>query len=372
MSPSFENDRLSRMGPRWMAWFPRQGTASIAATFIVATVAGAVFNLLSVPLPWMLGPLTVCAAGALAGLPMKGVPRGREVGQIFVGLAIGLRLTPEVLGSTLVLVPHMALATAYVICVTTAAAFLLRPLAGVDGRTAFFATAAAGMADMAIIAKRYNGRSDAVAVVQGIRVAFIVITVPLLVFFLGRDGGIEGPAILRLAGPFELGLLVVLGTVGVHAVRPLGIPNPWLIGPVVVGAIVVSVGLLPVSVPRIFIVVAQIAIGISLGLRFERDLILRLPRVVGGALVVSALLVIVAAAGAWVLEAVADVPFSTGFLAIAPAGVTEMVITAEAMHLDTALVTAFHVMRIAIIASSILVVFRAYEWVDRRMNGSSV
>jgi hypothetical protein len=320
----------------------------------------------------MLGPLAVCAAGALAGLPMRGVPQGREVGQIFVGLAIGLRLTPEVLGSTLALVPHMALATAYVICVTTAAAFLLRPLAGVDGRTAFFATAAAGMADMAIVAKRYNGRSDAVAVVQATRVAFIVVTVPLLVFFFGRDGGIESPTTLRVAGPFELGFLLVLGTIGVHAVRPLGIPNPWLIGPVLVGALVASVGLLPVSVPRVFIVVAQIAIGISLGLRFERDLILRLPRVVGGALVVSALLVVVAAAGAWTLETVADVPFSTGFLALAPAGVTEMVITAEAMHLDTALVTAFHVMRIAVIASSILVVFRAYEWVDRRINGPSV
>lgn len=372
MSLSSKGERDLEVKPRWIAWFPHRSGASIVATFVIATAAGAIFDWLGIPLPWMLGPLTICAVGALAGLPMKGVPRGREIGQIFVGLAIGLRLTPEVLGSTLVLVPHMALATVYVVCVTTAAAFLLRPLAGVDGRTAFFATAAAGMADMAIIAKRYNGRSDAVAVVQGIRVAFIVITVPLLVFFFGSDGGIEGPTTLRIAGPIELGLLVVLGTVGVQAVRPLGIPNPWLLGPVVIGALVVSVGLLPVSVPRVFIVVAQIAIGISLGLRFERDLILRLPRVVGGALVVSALLLAVAAIGAWVLQVVADVPFSTGFLAIAPAGVTEMVITAEAMHLDTALVTAFHVMRIAIIASSILVVFRFYEWVDRRMNGSSV
>ncbi len=369
---SSDTGHLPKPAPGWVTWFPRRGGASILATFLIAAAAGALFQWLGVPLPWMLGPLAVCAAGALAGLPMRGVPQSREVGQIFVGLAIGLRLTPEVLGSTLALVPHMALATAYVICVTTAAAFLLRPLAGVDGRTAFFATAAAGMADMAIVAKRYNGRSDAVAVVQATRVAFIVVTVPLLVFFFGRDGGIESPTTLRLAGPFELGFLVVLGTIGVHAVRPLGIPNPWLIGPVLVGALVASVGLLPVSVPRVFIVVAQIAIGISLGLRFERDLILRLPRVVGGALVVSALLVVVAAAGAWALETVADVPFSTGFLALAPAGVTEMVITAEAMHLDTALVTAFHVMRIAVIASSILVVFRAYEWVDRRINGPSV
>ena len=364
------NKRMPGSAPPWATWFPRRPSLAIAATFVIAAVAGAIADRLGIPLPWMLGPLAICAGFSIAGAPLRRVPMGRELGQVMVGLAIGLRLTAEVLASTFVLLPHMVLATMYVMTVTTAAAFLLRPLAGVDGRTAFFATAAAGMADMAIVAKRVGGRSDAVSVVQAVRVATVVTAVPLLVVFFGSDGGISGPADVRVATPLELGLLFALGVLGVYAVRPLGIPNPWLLGPIFVGAGLAAAGLIPATIPNIFVVVAQIMIGIALGVRFERELILRLPRVVAGALAISALFVLAAAIGAWVLEAVAGVPFATGFLSIAPAGVTEMVITAQVMHLDTATVTAFHVMRIAVIATSILLTFRLYERIERRFNGS--
>ena len=48
-------------------------------------------------------------------------------------------------------------------------------------------------------------------------------------------------------------------------------------------------------------------------------------------------------------------------LAVAPAGVTEMVLTATAMHLDAATVTAFQIMRIAVVMTTIPFTFAAFE-----------
>jgi uncharacterized protein len=122
--------------------------------------------------------------------------------------------------------------------------------------------------------------------------------------------------------------------------------------------------------PRLLLVVAQMMIGIALGCRFNRDLLLRLPRVVMAALVVSLFLIVAAAAGAEVLSLMTGLPFATAFLALAPAGVTEMVLTAAIMHLDTASVTAFHVMRIAVIAATILLTFGVFERISGWFEGS--
>jgi uncharacterized protein len=264
----------------------------------------------------------------------------------------------------------MVVATLYVILVTTVAAFLLRPLGRVDKRTAFFATAAAGMADMAIVARERGGDADAVAVVHAIRVAAVVFVVPLLVFALGDSGGIVTPDPIASANPVGLLVLLGLSVAAAFLVKPFGIPNPWLVGPLFLGVAAAATGLSSVAVPNILIVLAQLMIGIALGSRFQRSLILRLPRVVMAAVVVAALLIAAAAGGGGVLSWATGLPFATSFLAVAPAGVTEMVLTAKVMHLDTASVTAFHVMRIAVIAATILVTFGLYEHVERWIDGS--
>jgi membrane AbrB-like protein len=333
----------------------------ILLTLVLATAAGAFANLIRMPLPWMLGPLFACAAVSMAGWRAEFVPMGRELGQVAVGLAVGMRFTPAVLASALALLPHMVAATLFVIVVTTAAALLHAALAGVDHKTAFFATAAGGMADMAVVAEERGGDPTAVSITHAIRVATVVSVVPFLVFAFGSHGagsagasGVSGSLLL-------LGFALLLAYGAALLLRPTPIPNPWLVGPILLGTLLGASGLLLVEVPWVLIVVAQILIGTWLGCRFRREVITKLPRVALSGLAVSILMVIAAAAGAAVLSAASDLPYTTSFLALAPAAVTEMVITAQAMDLDPQLVTAFHVMRIAVVASTILLVYALFR-----------
>jgi membrane AbrB-like protein len=113
-------------------------------------------------------------------------------------------------------------------------------------------------------------------------------------------------------------------------------------------------------------IVSQIAIGISLGCRFEQELILRLPRVALGALVTTVYLIIATAGGAWILSSMTGLPYSVSFLSIAPAAVTEMTLTAQSMNIDAEIVTAFHVMRISVIEVSILVAYATFRRIATR------
>jgi uncharacterized protein len=74
----------------------------------------------------------------------------------------------------------------------------------------------------------------------------------------------------------------------------------------------------------------------------------------------SVILIGAAAAGALLLSQLTGLPYSVSLLSIAPAAVTEMTLTAQAMGVDAQIVTAFHVMRVSLVEVSILVVYAIF------------
>jgi membrane AbrB-like protein len=348
----FERVRTGLEGRPW---------TRLALTLLIGAIGGFAASSIKMPLAWMLGPFIACAAVSLTGVPLRAIPHGREVGQVVIGLSVGMRFTLALLLATAALLPAMFLSIGAVIVATTIAAFILIPIAKVDRTTAFFATSAAGMADMAHIAEARGGNPSAVAVVHAVRVALVVLSVPILVFAFGEHGQVVHTATHAPQHIPTLILVLVLGYAGARLFGLTKFPNPWLIGGVLVGGALGVMDLLVVSFPRIIVIFAQIAIGVSLGARFERELIVALPRVALGAVVVTIVLIIAAAGGALVLSNLTDLPYSVSFLSVAPAAITEMALTAQAMNVDAQVVTAFHVMRIALVEVSILVVYAIFQ-----------
>lgn len=341
-----------------------------ALTYTLALAGGYGASRLAVPLPWMLGPFFLCGACAALGMKLAFLPMGREFGQLAVGVAVGLRFTPATLAATVSLLPAMLAATLYVIVFTFVAALIFRPLAGVDRVTAFFATAAGGVADMAIVAKAHGGDSSAVAIVHALRVSSVVAIVPILVITFGAPGSEPDAAATHGGNLLLLALVLVLAYVAARLLKPTPLPNPWLVGPIFVGLGLGASGLVTIAVPPLLITLAQVAIGTWLGCQFRRDVLLSVPRVAAAGFAVSLFMIAAAAAGSFVLAGATELPLTTAFLSLAPAAVTEMVITANVMHLDAEIVTAFHVMRIAIVCSTVLLVFRFYNSLTEAIHGS--
>ncbi|WP_246668987.1 AbrB family transcriptional regulator [Ancylobacter sp. TS-1] len=355
-----DSDESGLLASPRLRWWLR-----LVATYSIATAAGYGAMRLHVPLPWMLGPLFVCGALTVSGVPLQAGPHLREIGQVVVGLAIGMRFTPHLLLASLELLPAMLASTFYIIAATFVGALIMRPLARIDPTTAFFATAAGGMADMAVVAAARGGDTNTVSIVHALRVTTVVSTVPFLVFAFGEQGNVNTVDVAGSHDLLLLGIGLVIAYIGARILLPTVIPNPWLLGSLLPSAALGASGILTVAVPGILIVAAQIMIGVWLSLRFRRELFLRLPRVAASGLLVAVFLIFAAAAGAQLLSFATGLPLTTSFLGLAPAAITEMVLTAKAMHADAELVTAFHIVRIAVISSTILVVFRIYRFVLR-------
>lgn len=335
--------------------------AQLLLTYFLAIIAGAVFNWLNLPLPWMLGPFFAFAVMSVSGIKFTIMPMGRELGQLAIGTAVGLRFTPQVLLATVELLPAMILATVYVIIFTLIAAFLIKPIARVNDVTAFFATAAGGVADMANVAKDIGGDPGSVAIVHAMRVSCVVAIVPFIAYYFGEQGSVSFSGGNSSSNIFAIIGVLFAGFLAAILLKPTPVPNPWLVGPIVLAVVLGSSGLVSVTIPGIFIVVAQIMMGTWLGCQFKRELLTTLPRVTASAFVIAAFMICCAGFGALVLSTMTNLSYTTSLLALAPAAVSEMVLTAKVLNLDVEIVTAFHVMRIAVVSSSVLFVFKFYQ-----------
>ncbi|MBS0125014.1 AbrB family transcriptional regulator [Thetidibacter halocola] len=335
-------------------------------TYGFAALAGYGAALVGLPLPWMLGPFLVFAVLSGFGVQAPLAPHGRELAQVAIGLAIGLRFTPPVVAATVALLPQMIGATLYLLAGTTLAAFLFRKLAGADPVTAFFATAAGGVADMANVAQTFGGAPTSVAVVHALRVSLVVAIAPFVA--LGAAGRPD-----RVPVPYDGNTAALIGGlvfayIVARVLKRTPLPNPWLVGPILGGIMLALAGLEMIMIPAWLITLAQLVLGVWLGCQFKRELLSALPRVTAAGVVTGLFLIAFSLVGAVLLVAMSELTFVTAFLSMAPAAVTEMVLVAKFMGLDAETVAAFHVMRILIVSTSVLWVYRLYLRLGRFSN----
>lgn len=341
-------------------------TAALAPYLRAAALGvggGALAAAFQVPLGWLIGAMLACAAGAAFAPPLAVPPFAREAAQALVGLGIGLKLTASVLGQAAALVPAILGATLYVVALSFASAALLRRMAKLDGPTAFLATAAAGVTEMAVLARRRGADDRAVALVQAQRVSIIVLIVPALVVLFG--GGRSGAAADPALGGGALLVLVaaaVLAAMGMARLR--GVPNPWLFGPLLAGGAYAGATGAGGSMPGWVLVGAQVVLGTVLGCRFDREALARAPRVAAAGAIVALALIAASLLAALALRPLTGLPVATGVLAVAPAGLAEMVLTAKSLDLDAVAVTAFHLARIVLVNAGAPALLALYERLD--------
>lgn len=339
----------------------------VVATLVAALAAALAAQALHVPLPWMIGPLLATGALGIAGLPVAGSGRLRNVGQWMIGIALGLYFTPTVTALLLKLAPAVALGALWALALGYAFyRFLLATNGGpggVDRTSAFFAAAIGGASEMAVLAERHEGRVDRVAAAHSLRVLMVVVLIPVAYQGLGVHGADPTqPAVLDVRWPGLLGLLAASGA-GMLLLQRLGTPNPWVLGALLVTAALTAGGVNLSALPKWASNAGQLFIGVTLGVRFTPDFIHAAPRWLG-AVAAGTLAMMVASAGfAWALSQVVDQHPATLLLATAPGGIAEMCITAKVLQLGVPVVTAFHVVRYVAV---LLLTAPLFRWEMRR------
>jgi len=348
-----------------------EGVARALARLVAVLALGAAVGLcaqqIRMPLPFVLGPLVATAILGIAGWPVVGVRRLRPGAQFVIGSAIGIQFTHVIVARLALLLPLIIGSSLLAIAVCACASAFLIAAAGLDRKTAFFATAPAGAAEMANIAARYGGEPEPIMVAQTIRVVMTVMAAPFLVIHFANDGHFHQVEQAALIGWPALLLLALWAGVGGFLMSRTRFPNGWFMGPLLACALVGILGLLEGRVPSILVNLSQIVIGCSLGAQFRREFVTRLGRMVAASAASIVLVLTVMAVAAIGLAYAFALPVGALALAFAPAGMAEMTLTGKVLGLDAALISGFHTVRIIMVMGLVVPTFRLFDRIMDRL-----
>ena len=345
-------------------------------TLLGALLAAELCVWLQTPIPWMLGPLVVTAFASMAGLPTRSSGCLRNLGQWVIGAALGLYFTPQV--GALVLTLWWAIALGIVWALGLGWGFGLwlqrRHLAELGHlgahhlrATSYFAGAIGGASEMTLLAERVGARTDLVAAAHSLRLVMVVISVPFAMQWAQSHWGLQvdpslrsvsreaqWPGLLWLAGASLAGAMLMVW---------LRRANPWFMGSLCATMVLSLSGIFWSAIPTPLSNAAQLFIGVSLGVRFQREFLHTAPRWLASVAMGTAFMLLVSGLFGWTMAEMVGQHPATLILGTSPGGIAEMAITAKVLQLGVPVVTAFQVCRLVAV---LVVVAPMFDWLERK------
>ncbi|MBI3446002.1 MAG: AbrB family transcriptional regulator [Magnetospirillum sp.] len=313
---------------------------------------GALFALLDLPLPWMLGALTATTAASLAGFQPQVSARLRTAMIAVLGLMLGSAFAPGLLDrilrwgdSMIVLLLAMALTTALVMV-------YLRRSAKMSVVTAFFAGAPGGINEMVLTGTALGGDERAIALSHSLRILLIVFTVPFGYRLIAHAHSVpmaQSMGLLADLGWLNGAVLAGSAVLGAALARLARLPAWTLTGPMILSAGLHLAGLTASKPPAELVVLAQVVTGAGIGSRFRGLSWRDLAAMARPALGATAIMLVISAGAAAGLALVTDLPFPALLLSFVPGGIAEMCLVALALGQDVAFVSTHHVVRVVMV-----------------------
>ncbi|MEM1275486.1 MAG: AbrB family transcriptional regulator [Pseudomonadota bacterium] len=326
------------------------GMSRIALTFAVSAAGVAVFELLSLPLPFLLGPLAACLVAALAQIPM------REAGQIsaamrtVLGVAVGASITPALLER----LPDMALSAAlippFVLLIGLIGYPFFRRVIGFDHATAYYAAMPGGFQDMVLFGQEAGGDVRALSLIHATRVMMIVVAAPILLTQVWGVSLDNPPGAPVTSIPLsELLLMTAAALIGWKGGEALGLFGAAILGPLIVTAVLSLSDIIHFRPPAEAILAAQFFIGTGIGVKYAGVTLAELRRDVFAGVAYVILIAGLAFAFASLVATLGFAGSLEAFLAFAPGGQAEMAVLAIIAGADLAFIVTHHLIRIIIV-----------------------
>ena len=331
----------------------RPGLKPIALSLAIGGLGGLLFDLIHIPLAWMLGPMIFNMVASVRGLPVL-MPHGARVLTVcVVGVFIGGSFTPELLERAGEWILSLSTLLIFVPVITGAAALYYKKVAGFDGPTAAFSSAPGTLTAMVLTGGMAGADERLIALTQGLRVVVVVTLAPVIVTLMTGTAVLETELSLGNAGgsPWEGLYLVAAAVFGLLVAKVLGVQAASLTAAMFASAALYLSGTVTYRPPEFLLFIALWALGSAIGSRFSTVTPKTLFRVGRHALVATCLSLAIAGVFAGMIHLALGVPFLTALLSFAPGGVAEMCLIAITFDIDPAFVAMHHLARIVILIS---------------------
>jgi uncharacterized protein len=330
-----------------------------AVIIAVSVLAGLLAQAASVPAGWLVGPMLVAVAAALAWPGSPTVPRlGRVAALAVVGGVLAAAFRPSVLP---LIARHwlpVLLVTCGTLAVSLAAGLLLGRIARLDRRTAALGSLPGAASGMLAMSGPLGADPRLVAVMQYTRVVAVVFSAAAV----SRFGVIPGTAPRRLSGQGSpdaaqgaafaqdalpvYALTVLVAALGAWAGMRLRLPAGALLGPLVLGVVLEQFGGVRLAWPPGVPQTAFLILGLWVGLTFDRASVVRAGRLFPVVVASSVGLVVACAGLGWVFAMLTGIDGLTAYLATTPGGIDSVAVMALGSGADAPLVLAVQTLRL--------------------------
>ena len=341
---------------------------------VIGAIGGLTAQAVGLPLPFIIGSLISVAIAAQASEVFarnhrRILPEGFKFNDNFraifigiIGMAIGTRITMEVILSLPKAAFSFAALTAFVPITFYVNYLIFQRIGGYDRPTAIFSGSPGGLYEAIMFGEQNNADMQQLMLAQFLRIILVVTLLPIgMSIYTGHPvGSSAGMGLAPENTGLEhlpIGAVVVL--LGLYLGRKVHMPAPQLLGPLVLSGIVTLSNLAVLDLPNWMLSVSQVVIGTTLGTRFVGIKPAMLWRGAWLALISVGSMLLIGTAMALVLVPLTGEHFDVLLISFAPGGVTEMALVALSLDANPAFVTLHHLYRIIL---TVLVI----TWVAKR------
>jgi membrane AbrB-like protein len=185
---------------------------------------------------------------------------------------------------------------------------------------------------------------------QYLRLAVVVLVTPLIVglaFSGHRTGAVPGGEQL-LGTPGGWATTLAIAAAGALIGPRVRLPAAAFLGPTLIAAVLTLSGVTDLTVPPLAREASFAAIGLHIGLRFERETLRTVARLIPAVLISIVALIAGCFALAWVLELTAGVSLLDAYLATTPGGLYAVLPLAFGSGADAGFVLAVQGLRVLV------------------------
>ncbi|WP_311957610.1 AbrB family transcriptional regulator [Halomonas garicola] len=309
---------------------------------------------LHLPLPWLLGAMLATTAASLAGVELHSPARSRQGVLVVIGVMLGSAFTPDISGA----LGRWSLSLAIMLVATAAmmvfSVWFSRRIAGYSPDTALYAGVPGGVSLVTMMAAGTGADLRVIGITHAVRIMVLLVAIPPVLQAIGHvDLGNATPDPARwlmLPGPADTGWLIAAGVGGAWLGRRLRLPNALLFGPALASATLHLTGVTEAAIPPVLVALAQVLIGVSIGVRFAGTSLALVGRAMLMAVAQALVLLVIAIVTAWVGHLLTGYSAAAALLAYMPGGAPELSLVALTLGIDPAFVTTHHLLRISLLA----------------------
>lgn len=327
----------------WLQWLALLGCSVL--------LAGAL-ELLHLPAALLVGPMLVAIALGSSGATVR-VPKPLFISaQALIGCLVASSISTGIFttfAADWLLFLGVSIAT---IAASSFLGWFISRLKILPGTTAVWGSAPGAATAMVLMADAFGADARLVAFMQYLRVIMVSLAAALIARLWVDTSGVEPPAVVWFSAidwP-AFGAMIGVAVIGSVLGYLLGIPSPYFVGAMIVGATLHLGFGVSLQLPEWLLAIGYALIGWSIGLNFTRPILRHaaraLPQVIGSIAALMAFCGVLA----WMLVQALGVDPLTAYLATSPGGMDSIsIIAAASSDVDLSFVLTLQMLRFLIV-----------------------